>query len=217
MKRLTSLVISTLLTSTIAFQTTTLAQSTLSYSDISVHFRNGQEHFESRNYEACRAELAQYLEADRTFLEKEDANKVWAEYYLVKCSLYLNYSDTELLASRFVRNYPEHPIAATLFTEIGNYFYDQGDYARAVDYLSKSPKSNEEAQYRLGISHFTLQNYREALNILVLLKADKVLTLPQLLTIQELSISVIKNMKKPFLILNKQNFQRHISQKFQVG
>eukprot|EP00388_Colpodella_angusta_P011992 GDKJ01030485.1.p1 GENE.GDKJ01030485.1~~GDKJ01030485.1.p1 ORF type:complete len:1008 (-),score=173.18 GDKJ01030485.1:3319-6342(-) len=173
MKRLTSLVISTLLTSTIAFQTTTLAQSTLSYSDISVHFRNGQEHFESRNYEACRAELAQYLEADRTFLEKEDANKVWAEYYLVKCSLYLNYSDTELLASRFVRNYPEHPIAATLFTEIGNYFYDQGDYARAVDYLSKSPKSNEEAQYRLGISHFTLQNYREALNIFSAIKGGQ--------------------------------------------
>lgn len=165
MKRLTSLVISTLLLSTSAFETQILAQSTLSYSDISVHFRNGQEHFESKNYEACRAELTQYLEADRNFLEKEDANKVWAEYYLVKCSLYLNYSDTELLANRFVRNYPENPIAATLFTEIGNYFYEQGDYARAVDYLSKSPKSNEEAQYRLAISHFTLQNYTAALGI----------------------------------------------------
>ncbi|MEA5257335.1 tetratricopeptide repeat protein [Arcicella aquatica] len=165
MKRLTSLVISTLLFSFFAFNTAVLAQSTLSYSDISVHFRNGQEHFESKNYEACRAELTQYLEADRTFLEKEDANKVWAEYYLVKCSLYLNYSDTELLANRFVRNYPEHPIAGTLFTEIGNYFYEQGDYTRAIDYLSKSPKSNEEAQFRLGISHFTLQNYNEALVI----------------------------------------------------
>ena len=56
------------------------AQSTLSYTDVSVHFRNGQEHFESKNYEAARAEFNLYLDSDKALLEKEDANKVWAEY-----------------------------------------------------------------------------------------------------------------------------------------
>ena len=141
------------------------AQSTLSYTDVSVHFRNGREHFESKNYEAARAEFNLYLDADKALLEKEDANKVWAEYYVVMCSLYLGYPETELLAQRFVRNYLEHPVAGNLYKEIGNYFFEQGDYSRAVDYLKKSPKSDEEAQYRLAISYFSLQNYSEALQI----------------------------------------------------
>lgn len=149
----------------IAFNTTLVAQSTLNYTEVSIHFRNGQEHFESKNYEAARAEFNLFLNADKAILEKEDGNKVWAEYYVVMCSLYLQYSETELLANRFVRNYPEHPVAGNLFKEIGNYFFEQGDYARAVDYLKKSPKSDEEAQYRLAISHFSLQEYSDALTI----------------------------------------------------
>lgn len=165
MNKISSLVTSCFILLTFVFQTSLLAQSTLNYTDVSIHFRNGQEHFESKNYEAARAEFNMFLDADKAVLEKEDANKVWAEYYVVMCSLYLQYSETELLANRFVRNYPEHPVAGTLFKEIGNYFFEQGDYARAVDYLKKSPKSDVEAQYRLAISHFSLQDYTEALNI----------------------------------------------------
>jgi TolA-binding protein len=165
MNKITSLVFLLSLCLIFDSQKPILAQSTLSYTDASLHFRNGQEHFESKNYEAARAEFNLYLDADKALLEKEDANKVWAEYYVVMCSLYLGYSETELLAQRFVRNYPEHPVAANLYKEIGNYFFEQRDYARAVDYLKKSPKSDEEAQYRLAISHFSLQDYSEALQI----------------------------------------------------
>lgn len=178
MKRLTvrltaSLVVSTF---TVPFYPSTsalFAQSTLNYTDVSIYYRNGQEYFASKNYEAARTEFNLYLDSEKSLFEKEDANKVWAEYYVVMCSLYLNYSETELLASRFVRNYPEHPVAATLFKEIGNYFFEQGDYARAVDYLSKSAKSDEEAQYRLGISHFSLQNYTDALSIFDVVKGGQ--------------------------------------------
>ncbi|MCU0469159.1 MAG: tetratricopeptide repeat protein [Arcicella sp.] len=165
MNKITSLVSCIFLFLTIVSQTSLLAQSTLNYTDVSIHFRNGQEHFESKNYEAARAEFNLFLASDKALLEKEDGNKVWAEYYVVMCSLYLQYSETELLANRFVRNYPEHPVAGNLFKEIGNHFFEQGDYARAVDYLKKSPKSDEEAQYRLAVSHFSLQDYSEALEI----------------------------------------------------
>jgi tetratricopeptide (TPR) repeat protein len=165
MNKITSLVYYIFFLTTFAFQNQLLAQSTLNYTDASNHFRNGQEHFESKNYEAARAEFNMFIDYDKNLLEKEDNNKVWAEYYVVMCSLYLGYSETELLANRFVRNYPEHPVAGNLYKEIGNYFFEQGDYARAVDYLKKSPKSDEEAQYRLAISHFSLQDYSEALEI----------------------------------------------------
>ena len=165
MNKISSLVSLFVILLTFVTQTPLLAQSTLNYTDASIHFRNGQEHFESRNYEAARAEFNLFLDYDKTLLEKEDGNKVWAEYYVVMSSLYLGYSETELLASRFVRNYPEHPVAGNLFKEIGNYFFEQGDYARAIDYLKKSPKSDEDAQYRLAISYFSLQDYSEALII----------------------------------------------------
>jgi tetratricopeptide (TPR) repeat protein len=165
MNKITSLVSIFFFLTTFVFQNHLLAQSTLNYTDASIHFRNGQEHFESKNYEAARAEFNMFIDYDKSLLEKEDNNKVWAEYYVVMCSLYLGYSETELLANRFVRNYPEHPVAGNLYKEIGNYFFEQGDYARAVDYLKKSPKSDEEAQYRLAISHFSLQDYSEALEI----------------------------------------------------
>ena len=165
MNKISSLVSLILILLTVVPQKQLLAQSTLNYTDASIHFRNGQEHFESRNYEAARAEFNLFLDYDKTLLEKEDGNKVWAEYYVVMCSLYLGYSETELLANRFVRNYPEHPVAGNLYKEIGNYFFEQGDYARAVDYLKKSPKSDEDAQYRLAISYFSLQDYSESLVI----------------------------------------------------
>ncbi len=165
MNKITSLVSIFFFLTTFALKTSLLAQSTLNYTDASIHFRNGQEHYESKNYEAARAEFNMFIDYDKSLLEKEDGNKVWAEYYVVMCSLYLGYSETELLANRFVRNYPEHPVAGNLYKEIGNYFFEQGDYARAVDYLKKSPKSDEEAQYRLAISHFSLQDYSEALEI----------------------------------------------------
>jgi len=155
---------------TVVSQTSLLAQSTLNHTEASIHFRNGQEHFESRNYEASRAEFNLFLDYDKTLLEKEDGNKVWAEYYVVMCSLYLGYSETELLANRFVRSYPEHPIAGNLYKLIGNYFFIQGDYARAIDYLKKSSKADEDAQYRLAISHFSLQDYSDALIIFDKLK-----------------------------------------------
>ncbi len=170
MNKISSLVSLCFILLTFVFQTSILAQSTLNYTDASIHFRNGQEHFESKNYEAARAEFNLFLDYDKTLLEKEDGNKVWAEYYVAMCSLYLGYSETELLANRFVRNYPEHPVAGNLYKEIGNYFFEQGDYARAVDYLKKSPKSDEGAQYRLAISYFSLQNYTEALIIFDKLK-----------------------------------------------
>ncbi|WP_044171203.1 tetratricopeptide repeat protein [Flectobacillus major] len=170
MKKLPSIVFLSLAASCSISNSQLYAQSTLNYSEVNIHFRNGQEYFESKSYEAARAEFQLYLSSDRNFLDKNDPNTAWAQYYIIMCSLYMNRAETELLADRFVREHPEHTVSSTLFREIGNYFFDNGDYARAIDYLSKSSKSDEAAQYRLGIAHFTLQNYSNALSIFNRLK-----------------------------------------------
>jgi tetratricopeptide (TPR) repeat protein len=141
------------------------SQNTISYTDPSQHFRNGQEYFVSKNYVAARAEFSEFLDAHKPLLTKDDANTIWAEYYNTMCSLYLNYPDTELIADRFVRNHPEHPQAQSLFREIGQYFFDNKDYAKAVDYLGKTAGSDATSRFQLGVSHFQLQNYQDALGI----------------------------------------------------
>lgn len=165
MKRFSSLVCLTTLSTFFIPEHQAEAQSTLSYTDPSIHFRNGREYFESRNYEAAKAEFAQYLEIEKPVLEKNDGNRIWAEYYIVMSSLYLNNSETEVLASRFIRNNSEHPIANSLYKEIGNYFFANGDYTRATDYLSKSAKTDFASQYKLAVSYFIRQEYTSALPI----------------------------------------------------
>ncbi len=172
MKRISSLVCLTTLSTFFIPEHQATAQSTLSYTDASIHFRNGREYFESRNYEAAKTEFAQYLQTEKSILEKNDGNQIWAEYYLVMCSLYLNNTETEVLASRFIRNNSEHPMATSLYKEIGNYFFANGDYTRATDYLSKSSKSDYAAQYKLAVAYFSLQNYTQALTIFDELKQN---------------------------------------------
>lgn len=138
------------------------AQNTLNYTEAGINFRNGQEYFEAKNYPAARAEFSQYLELYKPLLAKDDANKVWAEYYVTMCSLYMSNPETELLADRFVRNNPNSPQARNLFKEIGQYFFDNGDYEKAVGYLAKTAGSDPEAKYKLALSYFQLQRYNEA-------------------------------------------------------
>jgi tetratricopeptide (TPR) repeat protein len=146
------------------------AQSTLNYNEANIHFRNGQEYYESKSFEAARAEFELYLSEHRNFLDKNDPNQAWAKYFIVMCSLYLDRADTELLADRFVREYPEHPVASNLFREIGNYFFDNGEYGKAIDYLSKTAKTDEESQYHLGIAYYQTQSYAQALTVFTRLR-----------------------------------------------
>lgn len=146
------------------------AQSTLNYNEANIHFRNGQEYYESKSFEAARAEFELYLSEHRNFLDKNDPNQAWAKYFIVMCSLYLDRADTELLADRFVREYPEHPVASNLFREIGNYFFDNGEYGKAIDYLSKTGKTDEESQYHLGIAYYQTQSYAQALTVFMRLR-----------------------------------------------
>lgn len=165
MKRFSSLACLTTLSSFFIPEHQAVAQSTLSYTDPSIHFRNGREYFESKNYEAAKTEFAEYLQTEKSFLDKKDGNQIWAEYYIVMSSLYLNNSETEVLATRFIRNNSEHPMATALYKEIGNYHFANGDYTRATDYLSKSSKNDYASQYKLAVAYFSLNNYTEALRI----------------------------------------------------
>jgi tetratricopeptide (TPR) repeat protein len=138
-------------------------QQTLSFKDHTLHFRQAKEYFDAKNYVAAREEFNAYLGSIEPLSNEQAGQKVLAEYYMTMCSLYMSQPEAEILAERFVANNPEHPQAIKLLRGIGTFFYDNGDYAKAVKYLSKSSETNLEAKYKLAVSYYELKNFVEAL------------------------------------------------------
>jgi tetratricopeptide (TPR) repeat protein len=149
-----------------------IAQQTLSFKDHTLHFRQAKEYFDSKNYVAAREEFSAYLGSLEPLSNEQSGQKVLAEYYMTMCSLYMSQPEAEILAERFIANNPEHPQAVKLLRGIGTFFYDNGDYAKAIKYLSRSSETNLEAKYKLAISYFELKKYLEALPLFNEIKVE---------------------------------------------
>ena len=141
-----------------------LAQQTFSYKDHTLHFRQAKEYFDSKNYVAAKEEFSAYLESlDPLQIREQNGQKVLAEYYITMCSLYMSQPESEILAERFISDNPEHPQAVKLLRGIGTFFYDNGDYLKAIKYLSKSSDTNLEAKYKLAVAYYEMKDFRNAL------------------------------------------------------
>ena len=149
-----------------------VAQQTLSFKDQTLHFRQAKEYFDSKNYVAAREEFSAYLGSLEPLSNEQSGQKVLAEYYMTMCSLYMSQPEAEILAERFAANNPEHPQAVKLLRGIGSFFYDNGDYTKAIKYLSKSSETNLEAKFKLAISYFELKKYVEALPVFNEIKVE---------------------------------------------
>ena len=141
------------------------AQQTFIYKDQTLHFRQAKEYFDAKNYVAAREEFNAYLGSIEPMSNEQSGQKVLAEYYMTMCALYMSQPEAEILAERFVANNPEHPQAVKLLRGIGTFFYENGDYAKAIKYLSRSSDTNLEAKYRLGVAYYELKNFPEALSV----------------------------------------------------
>lgn len=149
------------------------AQQTFIYKDQTLHFRQAKEYFDAKNYVAAREEFNAYLASIEPMSNEQSGQKVLAEYYMTMCSLYMSQPEAEILAERFVSNNPEHPQAIKLLRGIGTFFYDNGDYAKAIKYLSRSSDTNLEAKFRLGIAHYELKNFADALGVFNDIKTEQ--------------------------------------------
>ncbi len=154
------------------------AQNTLSYTEADAHFRNGVELYEKSNYSAATKEFQTFLQKRSSLFNTNDYSAIAAEYYIAVSSLYSNAPDAELLVDRFVRNHPEHPKAAVIYTDLGSYYFDQQEYDNAIVYLEKALKQSlsyylkSETQYKLALSYYSTEQYKEALAVFNLLKRD---------------------------------------------
>ncbi|SKB84390.1 Tetratricopeptide repeat-containing protein [Dyadobacter psychrophilus] len=154
------------------------AQNTLSITEPEAHFRNGLEYYEKSNYVAARQEFNEFLSTDDKLLSSTDYNKVTAEYYVAVTGLYLNYPEAEVQVDRFVKNHSEHPKAQQIYGDLGRYYYESGQYEKAITYLEKavnvsgSGASKLESTYQLAMSYYNTQQLDAALPLFDQVKTE---------------------------------------------
>ncbi len=154
------------------------AQNTLGYSEPEARYRNGLEFFEKSNFLAARQEFAEYLKSNSHLLSTSNYNAVSAQYYIAVTGLYLDYPEAEMQVDRFVRNHAEHPKAQMIYGDLGQHFYENKEYDKAIGYLEKAVKyagstaSKMENTYRLAMSYYNNKEQDKALPLFNLVKKD---------------------------------------------
>jgi tetratricopeptide (TPR) repeat protein len=146
-----------------------LSQNTVAYTDPESYYHRGIELFQKKVYAASREEFKHYMVLTEKTLKENEFNLTNAEYYAALAGLYSKALDADIEIERFVVNHSSHPKAKVINNELGKYFYDQGDYNRAIAYLEKATTkaSNSlqtmELKYKLAVSYFQTNDYQKAL------------------------------------------------------
>ena len=147
-------------------------QQTLNHLDYSLHYRQGKSYFDAKNYIAAHEEFSSYLTSLRNGAPDQANEKTLAEYYLAMCAIYSMRPEAEVVADRFAANHPEIPQSVKLIKDIGSFFYETGDWQRAIKYLSNASFTNLEWKYKLAVSYYELKKFLEALTVFNEIKVE---------------------------------------------
>ncbi len=145
------------------------AQNTMSYTDPESYYHKGIELFQKKVYAPSREEFQHYIKSTQKSLNANEFNLTNAEYYAALAGLYVKAPDADIEIERFVVNHSDHPKAKVIYGDLGNFFYDQGDYNRAIQYLEKAVNANStslaalEFKYKLAIAYYQTNKYDKAL------------------------------------------------------
>ncbi len=143
---------------------TLLSQNTLSQIDSDRNFRRGQELMEKSNYGAARNAFEKYLAENEKGLKAIDA-----KYFVAYCAINLYHQDGEQLVTRFANDYSTHPKAALANYELGNFYYKDRNYKKAIAAFEKADLSQlnseqrTEAYFKLGYAYFSSKQFQSAL------------------------------------------------------
>ena len=147
-------------------------QQTTKLTDPYEHFRQAKFFFDSNNFTAAQEEFRFYLKHIQSQPDLLISERTTVEYYIAICSIYSMRPEAEVQAVKFIADHPESPYTAKLVREIGVFYYETGDWVRAIKYLSNSSQTNLEHKYYLAVSYYKSNQFKEALNLFNLLKIE---------------------------------------------
>ena len=140
-----------------------LAQQYISETSPANHFQQGMDLLDKKKYGAAREEFETYL-----LRAPDGAYATDAEYYAAYAAVRLYNPDGEAKLNEFVRNNRSNPKAIRANYELGNFYFRNEDYSKAITAFEKTDARNlsreDEAtrDFKLGYSYFTKKKFKEA-------------------------------------------------------
>jgi tetratricopeptide (TPR) repeat protein len=128
-------------------------------------YQDGIDSFEQKQYTAAQNKFEDYLNhPDKSRLKADNA-----EYYSALISIYLYHANGEKRVKSFVETNPTHPKASEAYYELGNFYFREKNYAKAIQYYKKTDadKLREDDkthyQFKMAYAYFSRRAFEEAL------------------------------------------------------
>lgn len=145
--------------------TSLLSQNSLSDTDNSRLYYTGVELLSKANFAAARSVFEQYIDQE----PKDKLYQAEATYYRAYAAINLYHNDAEYQVQQFINEYPDHPKSKTANYDLGNFYYQQKNYKKAITYFMRlieqdGLKSNQiqEVNFKLGYAYFTQKKFENA-------------------------------------------------------
>jgi tetratricopeptide (TPR) repeat protein len=144
--------------------TSLYAQNTATHNQTDRLFYDALELYDKEKYGSAKEMFELFIQSPG-----EDLRKIEAEYYSAVCALELFHNDAETRFVVFLEKYPYHVKAGRVGFDVGNFFYRNKNYDKAVEYYTKveytSLTGNErnETYFKLGYSYLTKKDFDNAL------------------------------------------------------
>ncbi|MDA0193989.1 MAG: tetratricopeptide repeat protein [Bacteroidetes bacterium] len=128
-------------------------------------FSYGIELHQKGFYQASRKIFDNYL---RQYPDGHDAAE--AKYFVAFNAINNGDKDGEYLMTEFIENNPGHHRSLTAYFDLGEYYYNTGDYNKGinsfekVDFSTMSFAKSIEGHFKLGYCYFMINQYDKALN-----------------------------------------------------
>jgi len=141
-----------------------LGQSTLYDIQEDQSFRDGLELLQKEKYAAARLKFEDYLRTNPQGINKEEAH-----YYRAYSALNLYHIDAEEMFEDFVHRYDYHPKSALAYYELGEFYFRDKNYAKAINYFEKVPLARVDGQkqletrFKLAYGYFGQKKFDQAL------------------------------------------------------
>ncbi|MGE0932304.1 tetratricopeptide repeat protein [Peijinzhouia sedimentorum] len=140
------------------------AQDQLATAESEKLFAKGLQLMNNKQYGAAREAFENYAQTTG-----ESARRDEAEFYIAYSGLFLENLGSDTKVEEFANKFPEHPLAKGAFAELGNHYFERGDYERAIKYYTSADLyilGDEElgkANYQLGLSYYQQKQLDQSL------------------------------------------------------
>lgn len=152
-----------LLTFLISISAPLWAQRYISQADPIHYYQKGMDLLDKQKYSAARDAFESYLEH-----EQRSERAIEAEYYVAYAALRLYNADGEDLLATFVNEHSSHPKAIRANYELGNFYFKDENYDKAITYFEKAdvnnlnPEEQHSRNFKLAYAYFTHEAFKQA-------------------------------------------------------